>query len=711
MSPVSMQPASMQSASMQSAPVAPREPFASSVHGRTRIDEYHWLRDKDSPRVRAYLEAENAHTRAAMAHTEAFQEALYREMLARIQETDMEVPYRDGDYDYYSRTEQGKDYPILCRQRPGPRPEQGQAQEQITLDLNALAQGHDYFSLGAYEVSGDARLLAFSTDLSGFREYTLQVKDLDRDELLALRIEHARSVAWAEDHRTLFYVIEDEAKRAHRLYRHRLGTPDHELLYEEADARFSIGIDQSRSRAYLFLTSHSATTSEVRYLRADRPEGEFILVQPRRQDHEYYVDHHTDAGQSVAGRERFLIVTNDRGRNFRLVEAAPDAPGEAGWNELIAHREDVMLEGVDAFARHLVLHERRAGFPQLHVLSLATGDNHQIEVPEAACAVHLHANLVFDTDTVRFVYESLVTPDSVFDYHMDTRVRVLLKQRPVLGGYDPARYASEVVYAAAADGERIPVSMVYRRDLVADRPQPLLLTGYGAYGFANDVHFSSARLSLLDRGLIVATAHVRGGGELGKRWHDEGRMLAKRNTFTDFIAAAEHLIAQSWTRPDLLAIEGGSAGGLLMGAVVNARPDLFKAVVADVPFVDVVNTMLDASLPLTTGEYEEWGDPRDVRYFEYMLSYSPYDNIAAKAYPAMLVQTSLNDSQVMYWEPAKYVARLRAAKTDANPLLLKVNMEAGHGGASGRYDYLREIAFTYAFLLWQLDRLPDPAGP
>jgi oligopeptidase B len=678
-------------ASHISPPIAPRDPFVTQVHGQTRVDDYHWLRDKDSPRVRAHLEAENAYTLAAMAHTEPFRGTLYQEMLARIQETDMEVPYRDGPFDYYGRTEQGKDYPILCRRPPGSRA------EQITLDMNAMAQGHDFFALGAYDVSGDANLLAFSTDVTGFREYTLQVKDLRASELLPLQVERTRSVAWGNDHRTLFYVVEDEAKRACRLYRHRLGSDRHELLYEETDERFSIGIDHSRSRAYLFLTAHSATTSEVRYLRADDPGGDFALAVPRRHEHEYYLDHHG---------ERFYIVTNDRGRNFRLVTAPLDDPCEAAWSELIPHRDDVMLEGVDLFARHYVVHERRGGFPKLRVVRLATGDGHEIEFPEPAYAVHGGANMEFDTRVYRFVYESLVTPDSVFDYDMDARSRTLLKQRPVLGGYDAARYVSELVYATAADGERVPVSMVYRRELREAGPQATLLTGYGAYGFAHDVHFSSARLSLLDRGVIVATAHVRGGGEMGKRWHDGGRMLNKRNTFTDFIAAAEHLTAQGYTRPDRLVIEGGSAGGLLMGAVTNARPDLFKAVVADVPFLDLINTMLDPTLPLTTGEYEEWGDPQDRRSFDYMLSYSPYDNIQAKAYPAMLVQTSLNDSQVMYWEPAKYVARLRAVKTDSNPVLLKINMEAGHGGASGRYDFLREIAFTYAFVLWQLDRLP-----
>jgi oligopeptidase B len=674
----------------KSYPAPPRatpEPVEAIVHGTRLVDEYRWLRDKDSARVRSHLETENAHTRAVMAFTEPFQETLYREMLARIQETDMDVPYRYGAFEYYGRTEQGKDYPILCRRALD------DPAEQVTLDMNTMAEGHEFFALGAYDVSPDARLLAFSTDVTGFREYTLQVKDLSTGGILPLRVEKARSVAWANDSATLFYVVEDDAKRAYRLYRHRLGSAAHDLLYEETDERFSIGVDETRSSAFVILTSHSATTSEVRFVPADRPDAPLTLAVPRRQEHEYYVDHRG---------ERFYILTNDRGRNFRLVTAPVNAPSEANWSELIAHREDVMLEGIDLFSGHYVLHERRGGFPRLRVVPFATGEAHDIELPEAVCTVHGGANLEFDTTVYRFVYESPVTPDSVFDYDMDLRSRTLLKQRPVLGGYDPARYASELVYATAADGTRIPVSMVYRRDLRRGGPQPTLLTGYGAYGFPHDVHFSSARLSLLDRGVVVAIAHVRGGGEMGKRWHDEGRMLSKRNTFTDFIAAAEHLVALRVTQPSQLAIEGGSAGGLLMAAVANLRPDLFKAVVADVPFVDVINTMLDASLPLTTGEYEEWGNPQEPEYFRYMLSYSPYDNIEAKAYPAMLVQTSLNDSQVMYWEPAKYVARLRAMKTDSNPLLLKTNMEAGHGGASGRYDFLREIAFTYAFVLWQL---------
>jgi oligopeptidase B len=674
-------------------PVAERIAHSATLHGRTRTDDWAWLREKDDPRVRAYLEAENAYTKSVMAHTEAFQDALYAEILARIQETDMDVPYRYGAWEYYTRTEQGKQYPVYCR-----RALAGDARERLLLDLNVMAAGQEYFALGAFAVSPDANLLAFSTDVTGFREYTLQVKDLRTDTLLPERIEKTRSVAWAADNRTLFYVAEDEAKRAHRLYRHRLGELEDALIEEEADERFSIGIAKSRSREWLFLTSHSATTSEARTLRADEPEGRFALVVPRRQDHEYYLDHRGD---------RFYIVTNDRGRNFRLTTAPVAAAQEGNWQELIPHRDDVMLEGVDLFAQHCVIHERRGGFPTLRVMDLGSGQAHDVELPEAACAIHSGANPEFDTQAYRFEFESMVTPESVFEYDLDTRGRKLLKQRPVLGGYDPAQYASETQYAAAADGARIPLSLVYRRDRRIGGPQPMLLTGYGAYGIPNDVHFSSARLSLLDRGVIFAIAHVRGGGELGKAWHDQGRMLNKRNTFTDFIAAAEQLIRAGYTASENLAIEGGSAGGLLMGAVTNMRPDLFRAVVCDVPFVDVMNTMLDASLPLTTGEYEEWGDPQQPQYHDYMLSYSPYDNLRAMAYPAMLVQTSLHDSQVMYWEPAKYVAKLRTLKTDKRPLLLKTNLGAGHAGASGRYDYLREIAFTYAFVLWQLGLAPQ----
>ncbi len=665
-------------------PVAKRIPHVTNVHGERRVDDYHWLRNKASPSVRAYLRAENAYTAAMMKPSEGLQKKLYKEMLARIKETDADVPYREGAYYYYSRTEKGKQYRIFCRRHGSP-----DAAEAVILDVNRLARGHKFYSLGAVEISADGNLLAYSSDTSGFREYTVQLKDLRNGRVLSERIEKVRSVAWAGDNRTFFYVREDGTKRAYRLYRHLLGGKDDELIYEEADVRFSLSVTHSRSRAFLFLTSHSATTSEVRYLPADAPASGWKLVVARRPEHEYYLDH---------GQGLFYIVANDKGRNFRLVTAPVEDPSPANWKEMIPHRADVMLEGVDVFARHLVAHERAGGFPRLRVTRLADGETHEIAMPEPVYSVGGGANFEFETDVFRFHYDSYVTPDTEYDYHLDRRERRMLKQREVRG-YEPEKYRSELQYAVAADGTRVPISLVYRVDRRSGATQPLLLSGYGAYGYPLDVDFGSPRLSLLDRGVIYAVAHVRGGGEMGKRWHEEGRMLDKKNTFSDFAACAEHLIREHYTDPGKLVIQGGSAGGLLVGAVTNLRPDLFRAVVVEVPFVDVVNTMLDDRLPLTTGEYEEWGDPKDKVYFDYMKSYSPYDNLAAKDYPAMLVDTSFNDSQVMYWEPAKYVARLRRLKTDGNPLLLRVNMDAGHGGASGRYEFLREIAFTYAFVL------------
>jgi oligopeptidase B len=666
-------------------PVAPRRPHASTVHGIERIDEYHWLREKDAPAVRKHLKAENAYTAAMMKPSEPLQKKLYREMLGRIKETDTEVPHREGAYFYYSRTQKGRQYRIYCRKR-----EKLSAPEEILLDCNRLGKGKPFLSLGALDVSPDGNLLAFSTDYTGFREYTLRFRDLRDGRDFPETINKSRSMAWASDNRTVFYVTEDAAKRASRVWRRTLGEPEATLLYEEGDARFSVSVDRSRSGEWIFITSHSATTSEVRYLRADQPAAAPVLFRPRRQDREYYLDH---------GGDRFYIVSNDRGRNFRLAWVPVAGAEDARWREILPHREDVMLEGVDVFARHLVLHERVGGFPRLTVRRIADGASHEVPLPEPARAVDGGANAEFDTDVFRFYYESYVTPESVYDYGLETREARLLKRREVRGGYDASKYRVELVYATAGDGTRVPVSLVYRKSLRRRGAQPMLLTAYGAYGFPHDVHFSSTRLSLLDRGVIYACAHVRGGGEMGKRWHDQGRMLEKSNTFTDFIACAEHLTRARYTDASRLVIEGGSAGGLLMGAVANLRPELFRAIVSQVPFVDVINTMLDESLPLTTGEYEEWGNPKERKYFDAMLAYSPYDNLAARDYPAMLVETSLNDSQVMYWEPAKYVAKLRALKTDANPLLLRINMDAGHGGASGRYDFLKEIAFTYAFVL------------
>ena len=666
-------------------PVAQKRTHTTRVHGKSLADDYWWLREKDSPEVRKYLAAENDYTRAMMKPSEGLQKKLYREMLARIKETDTEVPYKDGAYYYYSRTRKGQQYRIYCRKHGSLR-----SQEQVILDLNELGKERPYVALGALEITSDGKTLAYSTDYTGFREYTLRIRDLETAADYPETIEKVRSVAWAADNRTLFYVMEDEAKRACRVWRHVSGEEQARLVYEEFDARFSVSVSDSRSKGYIFITSASATTSEVRYVAAETPTAPLRLFQPRRQGHEYYVDH---------GHDRFYILTNDKGRNFRLATAPLQTTSESFWHELIAHRDDVMLEGIDVFSRHIVLDERKEGFPRLSVLRVADGATHVIALPEPASSVYGGANAEFDTSVFRFHYQSYVTPDSVYDYDLDKKTMKLLKRRKVRGAYHSGNYQVEVRQAVAKDGTRVPVSLVYRKDKRRRGAQPMLLTGYGAYGYPNDVHFSSTRLSLLDRGLIYAVAHVRGGGELGKRWHDEGRMLNKRNSFTDFIACAEHLIDRGYTTPSQLVIEGGSAGGLLVAAVTNMRPDLFRAVIADVPFVDVINTMLDDSLPLTTGEYEEWGNPADSTYFDYMMSYSPYDNVTAADYPAMLVETSLNDSQVMYWEPAKYVARLRTVKTGFNPLLLRVNMDAGHGGSSGRYDFLKEIAFSYAFIL------------
>ena len=673
-----------------SPPVARRESRVEVVHDDKLVDEYFWLRRKEDPQVRAYLESENAYTDLVMKATVPLQESLYSEMLGRIKETDLSVPYRKGNFYYYSRTEQGKQYPILCRRRGSL-----EAPEEVFLDQNELAKGEKFFAVGDWEVSDDGNLLAYTTDLTGFREYTLFVRDLRSGKTGIERIPKVSSLAWAADNRTIFYVIDDAAKRPYRLYRHVVGADagTDALVYEEKDERFTVDVSRSRSGSYVFANVSSHTSGEIRFVAADRPTAAFSVVAPREKDREYDVDHRGDL---------FYIRVNDTGRNFRLVTAPVANPQPANWKEVVPHRDDVMLEGHDLFAGHLVLYERIEGLRRFRVTDLASNTSHSIDFPEPVYAAFSGDNREFDTKTFRFRYQSLITPESVFDYDMSTRARKLLKQTEVLGGYDPSRYVSERLRARASDGTIVPISIVYRKGIRKDGRNPLLLGGYGSYGVSNNPTFSSNRVSLLDRGVVCAIAHVRGGGEMGKKWHDQGRMFAKKNTFTDFIAVAEYLVVEKWTSPDRLAIEGRSAGGLLVGAVINMRPDLFRAAIAGVPFVDVINTMLDTTLPLTVGEFEEWGDPRVREQYEYMKSYSPYDNIAAKAYPAILVKTSFNDSQVMYWEPAKYVARLRATKTDSNPLIFKVNMAGGHGGSSGRYDKLRETAFDYAFLLREL---------
>jgi oligopeptidase B len=672
-------------------PVAKKIPKVDIVHGERRQDDYAWLRYKDDPEVLAYLRAENAYADEMLKPTEVFRDALYAEMLGRIKEDDATVPYRRGPHFYYSRTEKGKQYPILCR-----RYESLEAPEEVTLDLNRLAEGHAFLALGAYAVSDDGLRLAYTLDVTGFREYTLYVKDLVTGVLEPDRVERVASVAWSATDAIFFYVTEDHAKRPYRLWRHRLGAALDDLLYEETDELFRLGVTRSRSLAYLFLYSASHTTTEVRYLKAEAPGDAWTLLAPREHEHEYDVDH---------GGDLFYIRTNGGGRrNFRLVTAPAADPRPERWTELIPHRESVMLEGVDVFADHYVLQEREDGLVRLRVTRRESGAFHHVAFPEPAYDVEPEGNAEFAALAYRFRYQSFVTPPSVFDYDTVRRELRLLKRTEVLGGYDPARYRSERVHATAADGTRVPISLVAPKDAPRDRTSPMLLTGYGAYGLPYPVAFSSNRLSLLERGVAVAVAHVRGGGELGKRWHDAGRLLKKRNTFTDFIACTEFLVREGYTAHERLVVEGGSAGGLLIGAVLNMRQELSTAALLRVPFVDVINTMLDTSLPLTVGEFEEWGNPKLREHYEYMTTYCPYTNLAAGRYPAILVRASLNDSQVMYWEPAKWVAKLRTLKTDDTPLLFKINLAAGHGGASGRYDALRELALDYAFILRQLER-------
>ena len=686
-------------------PVAARKPVEQRRHGDLRVDDYGWLREKDSPEIIRHLEAENSYTAAILRPTEPFQEALYQEMLSRIQQTDLSVPYRLRGYDYFTKTIEGQQYPLHFRRAAEDSPA-GVPADRLLLDLNALAQGYSFLGLGSFEISDDNHLLAYSTDTTGYRQYTLQIKDLRTGGLLPFRAARVTSAAWSADSRHLFYVVEDAVtKRSHRLYRHTLGESAADpLLYEESDERFHIDIERTRSGAYLLLVSNSHTTSEIRFLSASDPLGEFRLVAPREDDHEYYLEHHPN----LNGADLFLIRTNSGGRTYRLVAAPAATPDRSNWRELIPNRPVVMLSAADAFRGHLVLFERENGLPYLRVIPLTNpspdllAGSYRIPFAEPAYNAAPGSNPEFDQQHFRFTYESFITPRSVFDFDVATRQSTLRKQQPVLGGYDSARYFIERLHATAADGTQVPISLVARKDTLRDGSAPLLLYGYGSYGLSMPVSFNSNRLSLLDRGVTYAIAHIRGGGELGKPWHDAGRMQQKRNTFIDFVASAEYLVAQRYTTAAKLVIQGGSAGGLLMGAVTNMRPDLFHAVISQVPFVDVLNTMLDVSLPLTVGEYEEWGNPQIAEDYFYMKSYCPYTNLERKAYPAMLVKAGLNDSQVMYWEPAKYVAKLRTLKTDSNALLFKINMGAGHGGASGRYDYLREIALDYAFLLCQL---------
>ncbi len=668
-------------------PLAAKKPKDVSLHGDTRIDDYFWLREKTSPAVLAHLRAENAYTEAVTAPIVPLRDTLYSEMVARLKETDANVPAKKGEWWYYSRTEKGKQYPIYCRKH-----RTTDAPEQVILDVNALAQGEKFMSVGRQVVSDDGHLLAYSVDHTGYRQYQLRVKDLRTGATVAQSIGQASSFVWAADHDTIFYVQEDPvSKRRFHLGRWTLSTGKQAWLYEEKDEIFDLAVNRSRDGAYIFCETSSKVTSEVRALRASTPFADWRLLLPRETNHKYTVDHRDGL---------FYFVTNRGAKNYRIATAPVATPDEKNWTEFAPHNPAIKISDLDLFARFAVISEREDGLPWLRVIDFGTRATHRIAFPEPVFTAGLTGNLSYDTDSVRFSYESLVTPSSIIAYDMAKRTRQILKQTEVLGGFSSSHYRSERVWATATDGTRIPVSLVWRADRRAAGPSPLFLYGYGSYGANIPDNFSSARLSLLDRGVIYAIAHIRGGGEMGEAWREAGRMQNKMNTFTDFIACAEHLVQTKVTTPAQLVTSGGSAGGLLMGAVLNLRPDLFRAAVIKVPFVDVLNTMLDASLPLTTAEYPEWGNPTVKAEYFWMRAYSPYDNLRRQAYPAILVTTALNDSQVPYWEGAKYVAKLRTLKTETNPLLLKIALEpAGHGGASGRYDALRETAFDYAFVL------------
>jgi oligopeptidase B len=675
------------------APIAPRREKVLEKHGDRRIDPYFWLREKDNPEVLAYLEAENVYTEAVTAPTAGLRERLYREIVGRIQETDTSAPTYFKGYWQYTRTVEGLDYEIHCR-----RPESMDGPEQVLLDGNQLAEGHDYFELGFAEQSPDQNLLAYAADYTGAELFELRFRDLstgtDLEDLLR---DVYYGAAWAADNRTFFYVKTDAAMRPFQVWRHRLGTSADQdvLVLQEDDERFELSVEPTKSERYIVFSSSSQVTSECRFVAADDPEAEPRMIEPRRQSIEYSVEDQED---------RFLILTNDGARNFRLMAAPVTDPQRASWGQVVPERDEVRINFTDVHKHHVVLGQRSNGLQQLEVLDCVSGEAHVVEQPDSAYTAFPGSNPVYDSEVMRFFYTSLTAPFSAVDYDMRTRRRTLVKEQPVRGGYDRADYVTERLWATAPDGVKVPISLVHRRDLQRNGGNPTLLYGYGAYEQSIDPMFDPVRLSLLERGFVFAIAHVRGGGEMGRGWYEDGKFLNKTNTFTDFIACASHLIDHGYTKATKLAIRGRSAGGLLIGAVLNSRPDLFSCAVAQVPFVDAVTTMLDETLPLTVTEYEEWGNPNDVEYYEYLKSYSPYDNVRAAAYPAMLVTAGLNDPRVSYWEPAKWVAKLRAAnQQDGRPLLLQTQMGAGHSGPSGRYESWREEAFVTAFVLGQLD--------
>ncbi|WP_117615850.1 S9 family peptidase [Flavobacterium sp. KMS] len=673
------------------APIAKEIPKSLKKHKEVRIDNYFWLNDRENPEVIDYLNQENAYYESMTAHTKDLQKALYEEMKARIKEDDESVPYFYNGYFYITRFETGKDYPIYSRKKGSLT-----ADEEILFNCNELSVGHNYFKLGGLSISPDNKFVSFAQDLVGRRIYTIQIKNLETGEILSDKIENATgSSVWANDNKTMFYTKQDEVTlRADKVFKHKLNTDsiNDVLVFEETDDTFNVSVGKEKSRKYIVISSGSTLTTEYRTLNSDNPDGEFVVFQPRVRGLEYSISHFED---------HFYILTNkDKATNFKLMKTPENATGKKNWKDLIPHREDVLLEDIEIFKNYLVVEERSNGLNHIRIMPWNGEPDYYLPFGSETYSAYTTTNIDFDTDILRYGYQSLATPSSVIDFNMKTKTKEILKEQQVLGGkFDKDNYIEERIWATATDGVKVPISMVYRKGLEKNGKNPLLLYAYGSYGITMDTYFSSTRLSLLDRGFVFAIAHIRGGEDLGRQWYEEGKLLKKKNTFTDFIDCSKHVIEQKYTSPEHLYAEGGSAGGLLMGVIVNWAPELYNGVIAQVPFVDVMTTMLDSSIPLTTGEYDEWGNPNTKKYYDYMLSYSPYDNISAQKYPNMYISTGLHDSQVQYWEPAKWVAKLRNKKTNDNLLFLHTNMDAGHGGASGRFEALKELAKEFSFLL------------
>lgn len=673
-------------------PVAQKIPKELKIHDDTRIDNYYWLNQREDSTVIDYLNAENDYCDAVMKHTDEFQTKLFDEMVARIKKTDESVPAKSNGYYYYSRTEGDAEYPLYCRKEG-----ELDAKEQIMLNVPEMAKGFNYYSIGSYSVSENNKILAYSEDTLSRRKYTIKFKSLVDDKVYTDEIANTTGgITWASDNKTVFYTVKHpETLLPYKVYKHVLGTSskNDELVYEEKDNTFYTFCYKTKSRKYIMIGVSSTVSSEYRYIDASKPDSEFKVIQPRERDLEYGIAHYKD---------HFYIRTNYQAKNFRMMKTPVNKTTKENWIEMIPNRDDVFLSSFEIFQNYLVVGERKNGLNQLRIRNWETGKEHYLDFGEETYDAWISANPEFESDVLRYGYTSLTTPSSTIDYNMGTKEKTVLKQQEVLGGFNKDNYEAKRLWATAEDGTKVPISLVYRKDKFQKGKNPLWLSAYGSYGSSSDVYFSSVRLSLLDRGFVVATAHVRGGQEMGRYWYEDGKLLKKKNTFTDFNSCAEHMIAEGYAAKDKVFAWGGSAGGLLMGAIVNMKPELYRGVIAAVPFVDVVTTMLDESIPLTTGEFDEWGNPKNKEYYDYMLSYSPYDNVKAQNYPALLVTTGLHDSQVQYWEPAKWVAKLRDLKTDKNPLLLKTNMDFGHGGASGRFERLKEVALEYAFVFDQI---------